>query len=142
MSDPHTLADLIRQAESTAQKQAEAKLARKGKPVLFRLIFTVLLLGVVCYAGIKLSDALAPPSQQKVANDLGNVVERAHKLIDGIKQDTGELPKTLPNAALAAVVQYEPDPDKSRYRLTATVMGIRVTLQPNGHKITETGIQQ
>jgi hypothetical protein len=50
------------------------------------------------------------------------------------------LPDALPNASLAAVVQYEPD--SNEYKLVATMMGVRVTLQKNGSKSTDVGVAQ
>lgn len=137
MSD--NLSELISQAENTSQQQAEARPAAKRKPIPFRLIFGVLLASVVAYAGTKISAALSPPTQKEVAHDLEVVIDKAHDAIEAAKTKTGELPDALPNAALASVVRY--DHDKDTYSLSATILGIRVTLEPGGKKKTETGVQ-
>ena len=60
----------------------------------------------------------------------GSVVEPA------AKSGSGTLPASIPNASLAAVVVYEPG--QQDYKLSATVMGVRVTLERDGSKTRDT----
>jgi hypothetical protein len=133
------LSELLQQAESQVQRQAEARPARKRNPPPYRAIFSTLLVCLIVYSGYKVIAVFAPPDQQQATHDLEAVIEKAHVLVDKVKAETGELPDTLPNAALASVVRY--DHDKDTYSLTATILGIRVTLEPGGKKKTETGVQ-
>jgi len=140
MSEPNDLSNLIQQAEKTAHSQAEAKPAPKSKPLPWRMIFSVLLAGVIAYAGTKVSAGLSPPSQKEVAHDLEAVLDRAHDVIETAKAESGELPEALPNAALASVVEYEHD--RTGYQLTATIMGVKVTMERSGRKTTDMGEKQ
>jgi hypothetical protein len=81
--------------------------------------------------------ALRPPTVQQTARDLEAVIDAARQSIESARTQTGQLPSALPNAALASVVRYEPD--AGSYRLSATIMGVRVSLEPDGQKLTVTG---
>ena len=96
--------------------------------------------GVTVFALAWVSSQLAPPGKGAVARDLDKAVELARNAVDDARKTTGELPATLPNAALASVVSYEPA--GTQYRLAATIMGVRVTLEPNGSKTVDMGVQE
>lgn len=139
MSDSHDLSQLIRQADEQAQNKAQSKAAPQRSRIQVAAIFSGVLLVVIAYAGVKVFAAFSPPSEAKVAHDLERVVESAHQLVDGIKKETGKLPDAIPNAALASVVQYEKrDAD---YKLSATILGVRVSLEGAGKMTTETGVK-
>lgn len=76
--------------------------------------------------------ANAPPSRLQVAEDLERVLDMAKASVDAAKSGSGALPAAIPNASLAAVVVYEPG--QQDYKLSATVMGVRVTLERDGSK--------
>jgi hypothetical protein len=79
---------------------------------------------------------LAPPRDAQVQRDLGEAVEMARDSIESSRRTNGgALPERIPNAALATAVRYE-QADGS-YRLVASAMGIRVTLEPDGSRRAE-----
>lgn len=129
---------LIAQAEQTASRSVLRKPAER-RP-MGRWLWGAVLAGLTVYAVSTLWRELAPPSSQKTASDLEAVVDAARQSVEEARTQTGRLPEALPNASLASVVVYEPG--TSDYRLSATIMGVRVTLQSNGQKTTETGVGQ
>ena len=82
----------------------------------------------------------APPSADIVARDLERVIDTARDSVEKSKSETGQLPEVLPSASLGSVVRYERG--QSDYQLSATMLGVRVTLARDGKKIVEKGIQQ
>lgn len=141
MTPPNSLSALIQSAETQIQKMAEAKPAAKASPFRSRLVLSAVLAIIIAYALVTISRVMLPPAEKQVVHDLELVVERAQELVDGVRKDTGQLPNALPNAALASVVRYEPDADNLRYKLSAVLLGVRVTLEPDGRKTTEIGIR-
>ena len=79
--------------------------------------------------------SFAPLPAGRVASDLEAVIEAARLSVEKAKGETGRLPDSLPNAALAAVVRYERG--QSDYRLSTSVLGVRVTLERDGSKIVD-----
>ena len=103
----------------------------------FSLLLQATLLGALAWGVYALFDTLSPPAPAEVAQDLGTVIDQAQALVEQSRRDTGKLPDTLPSSAMASVVQYQREGND--YRLSAVVMGIRVTLEPNGQKTTQEG---
>jgi len=136
---PDDLNTLIDQAQETVAHRPGARPDRRSN-ALPRPLTGALLLGLTAYAIFVISAHLSPPSPQQVAHDLETIVDQAHQSIEKTRADQGELPDALPDASLGSIVQYEREQD--RYALSATVMGIRVTLTPDGRRITETGIKE
>lgn len=129
---------LIAQAEQTAARSVLRKPTER-RP-MWRWLWPAVLAGLTVYAVATVWDAISPPSSQKTARDLEAVVDAARRSVEEARTQTGRLPEALPNASLASVVVYEPG--TSDYRLSATIMGVRVTLQSDGQKTTETGVGQ
>ncbi len=141
---PQDLNALIEQAQTsvsgkraTAQARVEHATAAARRPSVVGPVLKIALLLAAAYAVFTIWQAFAPPSPGKVEHDLDMAINAAHDVIEKTKADTGDLPDALPNAALAAVVRYEPEPTKVGYTLSATIMGIRVTLEPSGRKRVE-----
>ncbi len=94
-------------------------------------------LAAVAVLGYLLWRILAPAAPSAVARDLDLAIVMARDAIEAERKTSGELPLALPNASLAAVVQYE---RRAReYRLVSNVGGVRVTLEWDGSKKIETG---
>jgi len=134
MNNSDNLDSLVSQAENLAQKQLR-KESPERRRVPVRLVFAVLLVTIGGYAGLKILDAMAPPSREVVARDLGGVIDRAQQEVDAYQRTNGEFPPALPNAALASVVDYQLQ-DRN-YRLTAAAFGVRVSFERDVGKITE-----
>ena len=136
---PADYSALISKAEkAVAAKAGDDRRERPAKPGRGRQVFAFALAGVTLFALASIWDRLAPPGKGAVARDLDKAVELARTAVDDARKTTGELPPTLPNAALASVVSYEPA--GTQYRLAATIMGVRVTLEPNGSKTVNMGV--
>ncbi len=141
MSNPshgHDLASLIAKAQAEAVRARPQPVAPRPRQPLGRAIVIAVLLSVVAMALHVLWDDLFTPPVRRTTRDLEAAVDAARESIERAKAQTGQLPSALPNAALATVVRYEPD--AGGYRLSATIMGVRVTLEPDGRKKTETGV--
>ncbi|MBS7808490.1 hypothetical protein [Variovorax sp. PCZ-1] len=128
MSEHKDLSELINQAqtEAVAKAQAASTVASKRIVIPYALIFYGLLAAVTAYSIFRLASALLPPSQQDIDADLKALVKESQQFVEQSKKDTGELPKSLPHAALASVIDYEVR-DKE-YKLSGFVSGVRVTL--------------
>jgi hypothetical protein len=140
---PPDLANLIDSAAdevATTSATRETRAKKVRRPSLLRPIFSAALIAAALYLGHGLWRYHAPPTSEQVAQDLERALDLARTSIEEIKANTGMLPKALPNASLAAVVRYEPDRDE--YRLVATMMGVRITLQKDGTKSTDMGVSQ
>lgn len=141
-SGPPDLSALINSAESEVEKQN--RVLQRGVKARRSPALSAILLGglvvILAYCGHWLWVALRPPPQQQVVHDLEMAVDQARTSVEAAKSSTGDLPEALPNASLAAVVRYEPDKDD--YKLVATMMGVRVTLQRNGAKTTDVGVPE
>lgn len=131
------LSDLIIEAEKTTRGHAREQPTRKVPRIPWRYVFAMLLAGTFGYAGTRILAVLFPPSQKQIAEDLQTVLDRARDAIETSKAEAGKLPDALPNAALASVVKYEHD--NTDYQLTATIMGVKVTMERSGRKTTELG---
>jgi hypothetical protein len=140
-TNPNDLSRLIDQAENQVSQQAarSAKASRKPGPSLFKPVMMALLAGLTVYAVFAIWTRLAPPGPAAITHDLEVVLERARDAVESAKKETGEYPDALPNASLASVVSYNHETDN--YQLSATIMGIRVTLEPGGKKQIEKGVQ-
>lgn len=140
MSDPNPqdLNALIDAASDTIDKKYSRPVPASRRSI-FKPVLSLILLAVIVYAGMSVYGRLAPPGPAKVTRDLESVVEQARAAIEASRKATGEYPDALPNAALASVVEY--DHEKDTYKLSATIMGIRVTLEPGGKKQIEKGVQ-
>lgn len=138
---PKDLSSLINEAEKQIdhRDQTVARVSRPRKKLPLGYILAGLLWAVIAFMGFKLWQQIRPPAEQQIEQDLDAVIEQAHAAIETAKADTGELPDALPDAALASVVGYEHD--REGYKLTATIMGIRVTLERDGKKTTERGVE-
>lgn len=134
------LAALIRQAEGVAAGQARRAEPKHAGPGVAKPAMVVVLGLVAICAGYAVWAMLAPPSADMVARDLQVVVEAARESIEKARGESGRLPDSLPNASLGAVVRYEHG--TSDYSLSASVLGIRVTLQRDGRKSVEKGVRE
>lgn len=139
-SDPKEFSTLIDQAETQVSQQASKHAGQTPSLGMPPWAVPVLLATVIAITGSSLWSLLAPVSTQQVKHDLESAVDQARTVIDASRAKDGELPETLPNAALASVVRYEPD--AGGYRLIASMMGVRVTLERDGKKSMETGVEQ
>ncbi len=136
---PADYSALITKAEkAVTPKAGENRRERSAKPGHGRLVLVAALAGVALFAAASAWTHLAPPGKDAVARDLDKAVELARTAVDEARKANGELPSTLPSAALASVVSYEPA--GTQYRLAATIMGVRVTLEPNGRKTVDMGV--
>ncbi len=127
--------------------QAHQETLRAGHPshgpkrrALASRLSSMVLLAAAAFALYQLWSVFAPPSTGQTTRDLEAAVDAARQSIEDERSRTGRLPEALPNAALASVVRYEPD--ASTYKLSATILGVRVTLQSDGQKTTETGVNR
>ena len=101
---------------------------------------SIVLLALTIYVIASISARLTPPGSKEIARDLEIALEQARTAVEEAKNRTGKLPEALPNASLASVVRYEHQEDD--YRLSTTIMGIRVTLEPDGRKHVEMGVKE
>lgn len=136
-SDSEPLEALIEHAAHAEALRAQRHAAGSERRPRRRLWFNACLLLVTALALHSVWTSLRPPSTQQTARDLEAVVDAARQSVEEARSQTGQLPAALPNAALASVVRYEPD--AGSYRLSATIMGVRVSLEPDGKKLTVTG---
>lgn len=136
------LSDLIDRAADEVSLSAAAR-ERRARPQRTSSLSAIIAVGLVA-AGLYLGHGLwryhAAPTNERVAQDLERALNLARTAIEAARASTGVLPKALPNASLAAVVQYQPDQDD--YKLVATMMGVRITLQKDGSKSTDTGVRE
>ncbi len=138
---PNDYSALISQASAEVDKKAQAQQLRESrrKKNTGQQIAVAVCTLVVSIAGYQIWSRLAPPGDKQVAKDLENTVEQARAVIDQTRKETGQLPDALP-AAMASVVRYEKT-DKA-YKLSATVLGVRVTMESDGPKRTDFGVKQ
>jgi hypothetical protein len=133
------LSALIRQAEREVSRQTRRALpAPRGsfaKPALGAVLVVLAI-----YAVYSLWALFAPPSTEKVAHDLEVAVDAARESVEKAKSESGQLPESIPSASLGSVVRYERG--QQDYRLSATILGIRVTLEADGKKTVEKGVQE
>lgn len=135
------LSSLINQAESALEKQGSTGMRdEKQRSLALKPALAIIAFLMIGYFGNWLWMIFAPPTQNQVVHDLEAVVAQARASVDQAKADSGSLPDALPNASLAAVVHYEPD--QGTYTLVASMMGVRVTLQKDGTKSTDTGVKE
>lgn len=132
------LASLIEKAQAEATRARPQPVAAPVRRPVGRAVALAVLLVMLAAALHVLWDDLFTPPVRQTTRDLEAAVDAARESIERAKAQTGQLPTALPNAALATVVRYEPE--AGGYRLSATIMGVRVTLEPDGRKKTETGV--
>lgn len=135
-----SLSELIRQADESVT-EASARLSSNPKlrrAFLGRRIVIVTLLAALGFFGYTVWRHAAPPPKSSIADDLEYAVDLAKTAIDAAKSRTGELPAAIPNASIASVVRYEND--AQGYKLSATMMGVRVTLERDGSKTRDTSL--
>lgn len=130
---------LIRTAESevVGRAQRPAPTATHGGPgkagtVGVGVVLLALFVGCVYW----LVSISRPPPKKQVAEDLRQVLSQARDSVEASRDETGTLPPALPDAALAALADYEVEGDK--YRLSATLLGVRVSMEWDG-KVHEDG---
>jgi hypothetical protein len=139
--EANDLSALIQQAARQVKGEAAIQVARdkatepSRRP---RIVAQALLLGLICYLGYGAVRLLTPPPASQVASDLEIAVDAARALVESAKATNGTLPEALPSASLASVVAYSHDRD--RYQLSATILGVKVTLEQDGKKTIETGM--
>jgi hypothetical protein len=135
-SHSSNLTDLIRQAEravaDTSARAARMRVPAEKASFQRRYFVATGAFLALCTAVYVLWQGYAPPSKARVAQDLERVLDMAKASVDAAKSSSGALPAAIPNASLAAVVVYEPD--QQGYKLSTTVMGVRVTLERDGSK--------
>lgn len=134
------LSRLIDQAENLLNQKALVA-QKAGKKV--RLPLTNILAGLLAaglaYVGYFIWSNIAPPTKEQVAHDLETVVDQAKELIDEAKTADGAPPEGIPSAALASVVRYEVE--DNHYKLVASARGVRVSIDHDGKKTTEIGME-
>ena len=138
-ANPSNLTDLIQQAEQSvadASRQApHVRAPREQSNFKGHVLALAVVVGfAVCTYFFWHGNA--PPSRERVAKDLERVLDMAKASVDAAKSGSGTLPASIPNASLAAVVVYEPG--QQDYKLSATVMGVRVILERDGSKTRDT----
>ena len=140
-SDRTDYSGIISQASAAVDKQEKIRQERASRRQrkLVPLIVSALSLLIVAYAGSTVWGRLAPPSEAQVAQDLEKTVAQAKQIIDASRKETGQLPETLP-AAMASVVRY--DKADTAYTLSATVLGVRVTMKSDGMMSTDRGVKE
>lgn len=117
--------------EAVRRRLSSAASARPGG---FRVVAAIAAIA----AGLVVSwQVLSPPAAGAVVRDLEQVISMAREAIEAERNRSGLLPAVLPNASLAAVVQYERR--ASEYRLAAAIGGVRVVLEWDGSRKVETG---
>ena len=133
------LTDLIQQVEQSvadaSMQTARVRAAQQKSHVRRHFAKTAVFLALAGGAYF-VWHAYAPPSESQVAEDLEKVLDMTKASVDAAKASSGAPPAAIPNASLAAVVVYEPG--QQDYKLSASVMGIRVTLQRDGSKTRDT----
>ncbi len=139
-SDGTDLEALIQKAHHETLRAERGPQVPPPRRALAGRLWGALLLAVAAFALHALWSAFAPPSTSQTARDLEAAVDAARKSVEAERSRTGRLPDALPNAALASVVRYEPE--VSTYKLSATILGVRVTLETDGRKTTETGVNR
>lgn len=132
------LSRLINAAENAVDKKEARQAPRQRKRASSPWLLVSILLVIIAASLAALWSELRPPGAADIARDLEAIVARARDVIEAARGATGELPAALPNAALASVVRYEKG--QKDYRLSATAMGVRVTLEPDGKTRTERGV--
>ncbi len=140
MSQPpiNDLNSLIEQASREVEQQTRKAPPAPTRPIA-KTLFGIFLGGVLITLLFVVLSWFAKPTPAMIVHDLEVAVDTAQKAIEQAKKEKGALPDALPNASLASVVQYERDQDE--YKLTSVIMGVRVTLESNGKKTTETGLK-
>ena len=134
------LAVLIQQAEGVASRQARRVELKQASPGVAKPALGAFLGLVAACAGYAIWAMMTPPSADKVARDLEAAVEAARQSIEKAKDESGRLPDALPNASLGSLVRYQRV--REEYSLSASVLGIRVTLQRDGSKSVEKGVTE
>jgi hypothetical protein len=137
--DPsNDLSRLINAAENAVdKKEARQAPSTRKRPASPWLVPGILLV-IIAASLAALWSELRPPGAADIARDLEAIVARARDAIEAARGANGELPATVPNAALASIVRYEKG--EKDYRLSATAMGVRVTREPDGKTTTEKGV--
>ncbi len=133
--DSDDLSSLIEAASREAAREPAGRLAAqhvRRRPAGIPMLALATLL--VISAGWALWTHLGPPGTAQVQADLENTIELARQSVDDARRGSGALPAALPNAALAAVVDYTPS--ASGYRLETSMLGIHVTLEADGTRHT------
>ncbi len=136
-SDADRLADLIQRAEVQAAG-SDSRTSTTTASRTRRLLGGAALLVLIMYLAHVSWSRLGGPTEQQTAQDLEQAVQAAGAVVEDARRQTGKLPDVLPRSELASVVQYEPA--GGSYTLSATILGVRVTLQSDGTTKTETGV--
>lgn len=137
MTQPTDLDALIDAASREATRAGHAPRVEPppsrgtGRPLWPRLMLLALLVGV----GWAIYLHFAPVPKSQVQRDLEAAVEQARLSVEAAREPGGKLPQALPNAALARIVDYQPQ--DSGYRLEASILGVRVTLERDGSRHVE-----
>lgn len=131
---PRDLSELIDAAsrEVSRTRATPSRPAAKRRPLVVPALAVAALLAA---AGL-LWFQFKSPSVSRVQRDLEAAVDSARQSIETVRSSNGALPPALPNAALAQVVGYAQE--ANGYRLVATMMGVRVTMELDGSKRIDT----
>lgn len=131
------LSALIGQAQAEVSQREGVHTPRaRPRPFLSGSKLLVLPGAAIALCGYWAWSTLGPPPQSQIARDLEVTLYQARTMVEQFKAAQGALPETLPHAAMASVVRYERD--ESNYKLVASMMGVHVTLGPDGRNVTET----
>lgn len=132
--NPDDLSSLVDAASKEATRSGKARVPlREGaaqRP--FRTLAMLVLAVAAVFSAYGIWTRIADPSAAKVSADLGQAIDLARASVEEVRKNTGALPETLPNASLASVVNYERR--NTDYRLSASVVGVRVTIGWDGSK--------
>lgn len=139
-NDPRrdALQDLIDQAGQEAVRQGSVPPVRASgasrAPWLRWIVAGATVLAAIHTADLA-SRRWREPAADAAARDLAIVVQAAGRSVEAVRGQTGRLPEALPNPAHANLVRYKVT--DGAYALSASVLGLRVTLQPDGTTKTE-----
>jgi hypothetical protein len=135
---PPDLAKVIDAAETEVLRRETRpvpKGAHAAKVIGTREVVIVAMVLFVGWIAREIWSSLQPPAREQVARDLQATLQSAHESIEQSANESGKLPGAIPSASLSTVVRYEPA--LGTYTLSATVLGVRVTLQRDGATQTE-----
>lgn len=130
------LENLVRQAESDIDNRVEkikttSDIGAKRKTlshISFPLGLWIFVLVLGAFQFDTVISLVMTPTEDRIEEDLGHVLQNAAATVNRYEADYGELPFLLPNPAIRGLVQYERRSDFS-YRLSATVHTVTMVLE-------------
>ena len=133
-SKPTDLSNLISNAANEVA-HARIKKPQTQQRLTGRTIAVAGLVALAVLLIVKTLFAFTPPTHTALTKDLDQSVSLALRSVEEARTRTGELPSTLPNASLAAVVGYE---SRQRdFRLVAEAGSVRIVIGWDGARTVE-----